>query len=287
MPRNVPGISPAQRGYLRKTFRLLSAVSDALAARLALALFVRPKRRELDAVDAPLLARAREHWGALGRGRIRILEWGDGPKSILLVHGWGSHAPRYSAFVERILANGHRAVAFDAPAHGASSGRQAGLAEFRAALDLVVASRGPFRGVIAHSFGALAVAQWLAEQPPPVLPCVALVSMPRDVGYTLDSFLSVLGLSESVGARVHQAFQHRFGRSAESLSALPLAAQLRCPVLLVHDRDDDVVPVEQAEELLAQLPHGALHLTQGLGHSGMLRDAPTVGAILGFIEAGL
>jgi pimeloyl-ACP methyl ester carboxylesterase len=287
MPRTLPGITPARALRLRRLFRVVSAVSPALAARLALSLYLRPGRRKLDAVDAPLLAEARQNWSVLPAGRIRVLEWGFGPKALLLVHGWGSHAPRYSAFVDRILDRGWRAVAFDAPGHGASDGHRASLEDFRAALDSVVATHGPFGAVVGHSFGAVAVASLLAEQPPEGLRSAALISMPRDGGYLLDSFLMILEVSDAVAGRVRERFRQRFGHSPEGLSSLQMAPRIQCPILLVHDRDDDVVPLSQAQEVLAALPDGALHITQGLGHSGMLRDPATVGSIIGFLEARL
>lgn len=287
MARSLPGITPARQRRLRRLFAVLAALSPALAARLALGLYLRPQRRKLDAIDAPLLAEARQNWSVLPAGRIRVLEWGFGPKALLLVHGWGSHAPRYSAFVDRILDHGWRAVAFDAPGHGASSGHRASLEDFRAALDSVVATHGPFGAIVGHSFGAVAVASLLAEKPPRDLQSAALISMPRDGGYLLDSFLLILGLPEAVAARVREGYRRRFGHSAEGLSSLQMAPRIATPILLVHDRDDDVVPLAQAEEVLAALPNGTLHRTQGLGHSGMLRDPATVGAIIGYLEARL
>ena len=265
---------------------MLSWVSRPLAARLALSLYLRPKRRKLDAIDQPLLAQARQGWLALGANhrRIRVLEWGSGAESVLLVHGWGSHAPRYSAFVQQILARGWRAVAFDAPAHGQSPGHSATLADFSEALEAVVMAHGPFGAIVGHSYGAVAAASLLATRKPSGLQVAALVSMPRDGGYTLESFLLILGVDADLRRRVRERFQAQFGLPAEGISSLQMAAKITCPVLLVHDRDDDVVPLSQAQEVLAALPHGALHITQGLGHSGMLRDPATVGSIIGFIE---
>ena len=213
-----------------------------------------------------------------------MLEWGSGAEGVLLVHGWGSHAPRYSAFVEQILARGWRAVAFEAPAHGQSSGHFASLADFSEALEAVVLAHGPFGAIVGHSFGAVATAALLSTRKLGGLQAAALVSMPRDGGYTLESFLLILGVDADIQDQVRQRFQARFGLAAEGISTLQMAPRITCPVLLVHDRDDDVVPLSQAQEVLAALPHGALHITQGLGHSGMLRDPATVGSIIGFIE---
>jgi len=48
-----------------------------------------------------------------------------------------------------------------------------------------------------------------------------------------------------------------------------------------------VVPLEQAQQLAPLLQHGSLHITQGLGHSELLRDPAMIGAAVGFIGAAL
>ena len=62
------------------------------------------------------------------------------------------------------------------------------------------------------------------------------------------------------------------------------ARSIERPVLLVHDEDDDVVPCDHSRQLLARLPGARLLTTRGLGHSGMLRDPPTLAAIADFVD---
>jgi pimeloyl-ACP methyl ester carboxylesterase len=264
-------------------------LSPALAARIALDRFMKPSRRELDAVDAPLLATARLRRLELDGQPLQLYEWGPdatvAPRSVLLLHGWGSHGPRWSAFVQGILDRGWRAVAFDAPAHGRSGGSRSSLWQFRAALDAVIDAAGPVDAVIAHSLGALALATRLADPAAmPPLRAAVLVSLPPDLGYLLDSFLQLLNADAVFSARVQALFTQRFGRPASTFDSLGLAPRIGVPTLLVHDRDDAVTPVGHTERLAPLLPRGALHLTQGFGHSGLLRDPATVGAVLGFLD---
>jgi pimeloyl-ACP methyl ester carboxylesterase len=111
-----------------------------------------------------------------------------------------------------------------------------------------------------------------------------LVSMPKDAGYILDSYLLALDLDEPTARRVREKFAGREGRLASSISALPLAPKIHCPLLLVHDRNDGIVPVAHAEEIAQLLPDGKLLLTREQGHSAMLRDESTIGAAMGFLD---
>ena len=53
---------------------------------------------------------------------------------MVLVHGWGSRAGRFSGMARALAGSGFRVVAYDAPAHGRSTGRLASLPEFARAL---------------------------------------------------------------------------------------------------------------------------------------------------------
>lgn len=282
-PRSVPGLSTTARRRLRRLFALLSIVSPRLAGRLALELFVTPPRRRLDAIDAPLVARARRSRLRLAAHEIQLYEWGDARRAILLLHGWGSHAPRFGSFVDPLLAAGFRVIAADAPAHGHSTGRRSNLTLFREALARVLAERGPVHGIVAHSMGAGAAVWQVAEQPHADLRALALVSMPRGIDYMMTSFCAALGLDARVRAALRASFARRYGAPPEAYSAHALADRLHLPVLVVHDRDDDVAPFEHAVALLARLRLGELRASSGLAHSGPLRDAGTIAAIVAFM----
>lgn len=260
-----------------------------LAARLALDRFVKPARRTLDEVDRPTLARARPLRMRLPEGELQAYDWGTpSAPTLLLLHGWSSHAPRWSAFVEAALARKWRVLAFDAPAHGLSSGTHSSVPQFRRALDAVIAAHGPVRAAVAHSLGALALATRLADvETLPRLHAAVLVSLPRDVGYLLESWLDALDAAPGLRQRVQTAFQARFGIPPSAIDAAALLPAADCPVLLVHDAEDDVVPVSHAESLAPLLHEGALHITRGLGHSGLLRDAATVEAVMAFVAPAM
>ncbi len=57
---------------------------------------------------------------AVATGMTRIIEAGDGPP-VLFVHGLGARADRWRTTVERIGAQGFRAIAYDLPGHGFAS----------------------------------------------------------------------------------------------------------------------------------------------------------------------
>jgi pimeloyl-ACP methyl ester carboxylesterase len=262
-------------------------VSPALAARVLIDQFQKPgRRRTLEPADEAVLLRARQERLRVGDQELQVYRWGpDSAPAVLLLHGWGSHAPRWSGFVERILEQGWRAIAFDAPAHGRSSGQRSNLLAFRSALDAVLEKSGPVKALIAHSFGALTVATRLGDADSPLRPDAAvLISLPKDAGYLLELYLDMIDAGPRVREHVHRQFGRRFGVPPSSFSALAGARRIDAPVLVVHDREDEAVPDSHAREIAALLPNGTLLLTQGLGHNRLLRDPGLIEAVVGFLR---
>jgi pyruvate dehydrogenase E2 component (dihydrolipoamide acetyltransferase) len=54
--------------------------------------------------------------------RIRVIEDGTGDRAVLLVHGVGGWAENWTETIERVAATGRRAIAFDLPGFGESTG---------------------------------------------------------------------------------------------------------------------------------------------------------------------
>jgi pimeloyl-ACP methyl ester carboxylesterase len=298
-PRTIPGVSAELRGRLQRLFAFATRLSPTIAARLALELFLTPPRRKLDAVDVPVVARAAQRAIAVGRDRIAALEWApatagpaaaasaggaERPPSVLLLHGWGSHAARFGHFVDPLAAHGFRVVGLDAPAHGDSTGRRCDLSQFRAALRVALAEFAPVTGIVAHSMGASAAVWQLADEPHPDVRALVVVGMPRDVAYMMESFALVLDLRADVARRLRSLFTQRFGAPPEHFSAHALAERLDVTTLVVHDLDDDVAPTEHAREFAARLRHSHFRETRGLHHSGALRDASTIAEIVAFLR---
>jgi len=285
--RVVPGLSPALRRRMRWLFRLLTALSPTLAARVAMRLFLTPFSRRLSSAELLFLAGAHSHRLPTSLGPVYAYEWPGGGATVLVVHGWISNAARMVEVIRALRERGLRVVAFDAPAHGRSPGRQVDLHGFRAALAAVEARFGPIHGVVAHSFGALTTATWLAETPPATLRAAVLVGLPRDIGYLFESYTLAMALQPHVIAQLRERFRIRYGNFPEHFSARELAAHLAMPVLMVHGGADELVPAAQAVEISEQLRNGELRVIEGLRHSAPLRDPATVSAIADFLATQL
>ena len=61
---------------------------------------------------------------------------------------------------------------------------------------------------------------------------------------------------------------------------------LSCPVLVVHSRDDDVVPVDHAQRIAERARRPELRIIEGAGHQ-LRRDETTLGLVTDFLRRTL
>jgi alpha-beta hydrolase superfamily lysophospholipase len=281
--RSLPGISPRLRARLRLLFRVLTWISPALAARVAMSMLLTPLAHRPGAEDDVFHATARQLRLRTPYGGVQAYEWNGSGPTVLIVHGWISHSGRFASLIDALRQLGFRVIAFDAPAHGRSGGRRADLVAFRTAIETAAAELGPVHAVVAHSFGALSTASWLSATPLPTLKGAVLIGLMRDLGYLLDSFVTVLQLRPDVTARLRALLVRRYGAEPEQFSARALAAHIRVPVLLVHGEEDELVPSAHAGEIAEQLIDGRVVIVPGQHHSQPLRDAATIGIMTEFL----
>jgi len=120
------------------------------------------------------------------KGRtLRLLQLGEHPTRLLLIHGFGSGIDTWSAIQDR-LAQQYSTLALDLPGHGGSSKDLAGIdsfADLAALLQEVVQSRdyAPMH-IVAHSMG-VSVALALAARAPDLVKTLTLIS-PAGLGST-------------------------------------------------------------------------------------------------------
>jgi pimeloyl-ACP methyl ester carboxylesterase len=254
------------------------------AAGVAERLFLTPPRPRDAAASALDLIEARssllEHKGR----HITMWRWGsrEAP-AVLLAHGWGGQAAQLRAFVFPLLRAGLRVIAYDQPAHGVSEGRLTGLPDFADVLAEVAAYHGEVRALIGHSLGATAAALALAWQKVS-FGKIVLVSPPSDMDGYARRFARWHWIPEAVRCAMQAAIEERYGRRWEELDLARVAPRLRASALVIHDRNDGVVPWEQGATVARQWPGAKLMTTQGLGHRRILADETVTRAAAEFVQ---
>jgi len=185
---------------------------------------------------------------------------------LIVGHGAGSCRANHQEFCEAACAKGFAVLAFDFRGHGESEGRSDGPLEedvlaavrYLGSLPAIVANRLCYRGSSMGGFYGLKAAT-IAEFAALALLCPA----------SEDVVLSLTEEAEDSPSWDIQGLRAYFQRQ----DSRELARQVRCPTLLVHARNDDVVPFQRSlvlsehlagETTLVALPAG--------GHTGPQHD---------------
>lgn len=285
-PKPVPPVPTALK-LLRLKFQLLAAVSTTAAFRSAWRLFTTPRRLPVKAWEAAALAGARRFEVSLGQGQLVAYEWNPaGTRTVLLVHGWEHRASFWGAFAQGLVTAGYRVMAFDGPAHGASTGRRTTLPTFGAAIQAVANHAGGIWGVVAHSFGAAATAglpvQFNGGQ---LLPRLVLLSVPGSTPAVFQRFADLLHLPAKVAARMVEFAEARHGRRSESYSLTQVGHQVPAErALLLHDRADETIPFSEAQAIARSWPGLDFRPTEGLGHNRIMRDPAVIQQVVAFLR---
>ncbi|HUQ76122.1 MAG TPA: alpha/beta fold hydrolase [Burkholderiales bacterium] len=253
-----------------------------LAGAWAERLFLTPPRNggaaaALDLIDAR--SSLIEHKGR----HIATWRWGsrDAPL-VILAHGWGGYAAQMRGFVFPLLSAGFQVIAYDQPAHGVSEGKLTGLPDFADVLAEIAWHHGGAYAFIGHSLGAAAAGFALANRKLRLEKAV-LVSPPADlVGYSRH-FARWHWMPEAIRRAMQSAIEDRYGVLWENLDVGRLAPRISAPALVIHDRDDRMVPWTHGAHV-ARLWSGArLMSTDGLGHGRILASDVVTRAAADFI----
>jgi pimeloyl-ACP methyl ester carboxylesterase len=218
---------------------------------------------------------------------VVVYEWGRGPRTVVLSHGWLGRASQFSSLVRELVADGYRVVAFDGPAHGESGGRHMYLVDWLDVFDDLQRRHGAFEAIIGHSFGGLAALVAVAGGVDAAR--VVTISSLADADELLRQFQRMLGYSDAITVRLRERFAARYFPGDPDpfawLSAVRRPLPAGYPLLIVHDEGDGFVPFDQSRRIAAANPGATFIRTTGLGHNRILGADLVLDAVVDFVAA--
>jgi pimeloyl-ACP methyl ester carboxylesterase len=273
--------------------RAAGALSPRFGAAVAMPFFAHVDRpRPVHPDDEPTMLQARRRTvripGVDRRGvDVQTCEWGRGPRTIVLAHGWKGRASQFATLVRELVAEDYRVVAFDGPAHGESGGRHMYLVDWLDVYADLQQRHGAFDAMIGHSFGGLATLVAVAGGVDAGR--VVTISALSDADGLLRQFQRMLGSSDATTARLREQFALRYFPGDHDpfawLSAVRRPLPAGVPLLLAHDRGDRMVPFTEFERLAAANRDAQLLPTTGLGHNRILSADLMLDAVLEFLAS--
>lgn len=275
---------PRQRSplsqLLQSTLRLGHYLPAPLRTPFHWWLFRRPFPHRRSAEQLAILAQGRPFLVPSGPYLLRGYRYpGDGP-TVILTHGWQGSAASWYRLVPLLLEAGFDVITFDAPGHSGRP-RLATLPVYSQGLADVAALFSPVHALVGHSFGGIASAR--VARSLPELKALVMLGTPDKVRSLVDGFSRKMELR---GASL-EAFENHLRLSSpvpvdQEATSLYLE-QIKCPVLAMHDLDDEVIPMADGRSI-AQAAGVELVVTEGLGHRRIIRDETTLSRVVEFLR---
>ena len=205
-------------------------------------------------------------------------------KKALILHGFSSTVKKFDHFVMPLVKKGYEVIAFDAPAHGDSSGKTINAFQYRDTIKAVYEKFGPVHSFIAHSFGGLALSLFMEEQQYQENKKLVLIAPATETERAVNSFAAFLHIDDEVKEEMNNIIRERSGRQLHEISIRHAAQKIKAEVLWIHDEDDDVTPWADAEKIQQDYhPHFQFMLTKGLGHRRIYRDNKVKKTVIEFL----
>jgi len=255
------------------------------AAKIAFRVFCTPFNKKVRQREVDVLKTAQKQHENIDGLKIATYSWGTGDQLAILVHGWEGNAGSLGGFVQPLVDAGYRVVAFDGPAHGASSGKQTNLFAFSKVLEKLIQKWGTPDVILAHSFGSGA-SILAASNLGITIPRVVLLTVFNHVRAVFDHFYALAKLPHKAQVQVDELVRKRIGFYPREVSIENIAPQSGFEnVLMLHDINDKIILHQSSVDIVAKWENADLESLQDVGHYRMLWREEVIARAMQFIEA--
>jgi pimeloyl-ACP methyl ester carboxylesterase len=263
---------------------MLSVISAGKAAELAIKLFSTPQNTFKEPLTR--IFEESEKLNFIQDGNtITGYRWNQGGRSkILIIHGYSSSVVKFEHFILPLVGKGYEVLAFDAPAHGYSSGKTLTAVAFKNMIRTIHEKFGPVNSFMAHSFGGLAVCLAMEEMQHDENIKIVLIAPATESIFAMEFFFNFLKLNEAVQEEFKKEVIRISQKPIEWFSVSRAVKNIKAKILWCHDEGDRITPYKDAKKVKdIDYPNIEFLVTTGLGHRRIYRDKKVVNTIINFL----
>jgi len=263
-------------------FNLLALFSKKKAAKKAFLLFCTPRKGKITTNQKEFLATAKDRFITIGNHSIKIYEWSGSGAAVLLAHGWESNSWRWHKLVAVLKEQNYHIIAFDAPAHGDSSGAIFNVPLYADCMDHMIHTYDP-KFVVGHSIGGMTALYQQHKFPKNSVQKLVTIGAPSELSVFMEQYQETLNLSKRVMLALDAYFVEHFGFHIADFKTFLFAKTLSKPGLILHDEEDPIAHISASEKVHQNWKNSCFVRTNGLGHS--MHQDQVNREILGFLNS--
>lgn len=263
--------------------RFLYRISPGLAEKFARKLFITPIKHKIPKREFQMEATSQQTKLFIPsiNKEIVVYAYGNSSKKILLVHGWSGRGTQLVKIADAFIEKEYSIISFDAPAHGKSGTKTTLMLEFIESILEVEKHYGPFEFAVGHSLGGMSILN--AVKKGLQVKKAVVIGSGNSVINIVNTFIEKIGLPNKVAVLMKNNFEKKYHFEMESFSAYVAAKEVEIPVLVIHDTDDEDIPVSEAYHLAENLTNKEILITNNLGHRKILGDSKVIHKIVEFL----
>lgn len=270
--------------YIRTKFKFLSAISKKKAALQAFELFCTPPTRDRKILPG-IFNNAETIRFTLNEYDIVGYRWNKGERRrVLILHGFESTAINFEAYIQPFISKGYEVLAFDAPAHGHSSGKTITAIVYRDLIKYINQHYGPIQSYMGHSLGGFVLSLALAEMPHDESYRAVFIAPSAETSSAITNFFQFLRLNDQVRKEFDNHIEHLSGHPVSWFTISRAMKHIKAKILWLHDEGDVITPFKDALKVKAEnYPNLQFVFTKGLGHSRIYRDPEVIRKVVDFL----
>lgn len=278
-------INKKQMHLVQFYFQTIGRLLPKRSAWRAYQLFSSPRKRARHRQSDAILEAAKIADLRYKNNVLKLYEWGEGSRTVLLAHGWESRGTALRMYVPPLLAQGFRVVAFDAPAHGDSDGTWNNLPYNAGAVAAIIGHLGGIEAAIAHSFGCSSIifAQQFIDNAIEIKRLVFLAA-PSPVRTIIDEYFEMIKIPNSIRIQFERLIKKFTDVDIADLAIAKAADSVKVEkLLLIHDKSDPITSFEVARNIASSWRNSILLATEGYGHFRIAKNPDVIARIVSFI----
>ena len=196
---------------------------------------------------------------------IMTYHWVGKKETILLVHGWESNTSRWKKLVEILKNLDYNIIALDAPAHGNSGGALFNAVLYSECIHVVAKKINPSI-IIGHSVGGIAAVISQHKYNLPSVKKLVLLGAPSNFTGIFDRYKDMMRYNKKVSDGIDQFIFNRFGNLLSYYHVSNFSENMHPRALVIHDKEDRIIPYNDALDYQENYKNAILISTTGMGH---------------------
>ncbi|MCM4170348.1 alpha/beta hydrolase [Arenibacter sp. TNZ] len=187
-------------------------------------------------------------------------------ETVLLLHGWESNAFRWRNLIEKLREREFNIIAFDAPGHGYSEGKNLNVVTYAESARHLIDIYKP-KYIIGHSMGGLATLHNQYQNPNTSIEKIVTLGAPAELSELMAHYQNLLKFNNKVLQSLDQHLYEHHNFRIKDISTPMFAQSITQKGLIIHDEWDNITPFSASERLHKNWKNSRLIKTKGLGHS--------------------